>query len=302
MNIFEKLKHNVISNPIIKKIISDLNLNDRQINSGINIFLKIIEENKHLNELEFITKVEIYDDNSVIEISVPNKEVSNVLKRRKNRLLRDITDINDFTILKPLNSANEKINIKNDVNNFFWIIPNKKESNDRKQLALWYKDFLKNLSENRYTKGAYIHGPMGTGKTFFLNALANLLSEKDRKVIFANVNDLFDYLTNNIDSRGEGNNFEICQIMKSVDILIIDDIGSEKRNSWFLFSILYPILEYREKNKKATCFSSLFNYLELKKYWTKSKDLDPVKIERLIDKITSLTTPIHLKGDNLRKL
>ncbi|MBR3832156.1 MAG: hypothetical protein IKJ72_00785, partial [Mycoplasmataceae bacterium] len=103
----------------------------------------------------------------------------------------------------------------------------------------------------------------------------------------------------NVEKNNELNSY-IIDKLKNVDVLIIDDIGNEKQSNWFLFSILYPILEFRLNEQKIVCFSSIFSSLNLKKYWLKSKELDSIKVERLIDKINSLTNQIELSGENVR--
>ncbi len=297
----KEIKKKVLTNELILKIIKELNLNEDQINSGIDIFLKIIMENKNVQELEYITKVEIYDEKTIVGISVPNKKISNLMKQKKYLLLNEISNIKrDIAFANPKN----KIELGEQKPNLFYVeYPNLKDQNNRTNLFTWYANFRKNLEKGKYSKGVYIYGKSGLGKTFFLIALANLISEKFNKTVsFINVNDLYEFLTKNVDSNNNSLNIEVINTLKNVEILIIDDIGSEKQSNWFLFSILYPIIDYRLKEEKPTCFSSYFSLPELKKYWSRSKELDYVKVERLIDKIKSLVKVVHLEGKNIRDI
>ncbi|MBR4025389.1 MAG: ATP-binding protein [Mycoplasmataceae bacterium] len=300
MNKFDQIKNKILENEHITKIIKKLNLNYAQIESGYDIFLKIIEEQKNPENLEYITKVEIYDENTIIAISVPNSKLKEELKRKQFHLLDDITKLNESLIFENKSDKNKKEKTKLDKNIFYWEIKNL-EKNDRLKALNWLaKNYIKLfIKDNIYTKGIYLYGGFGVGKTYFLMTLANYSITKEKSVIFVNSSDLYDYMKKNVEKNNELNSY-IIDKLKNVDVLIIDDIGNEKQSNWFLFSILYPILEFRLNEQKIVCFSSIFSLLNLKKYWLKSKELDSIKVERLIDKINSLTNQIELSGENVR--
>lgn len=296
MKIEDRIKQTILENKVIKEIINSLNLNKKQIESGYDIFLKIIDEQENLQNLEFITKVIIYDESNVIGVQVPNKKTFNSFKRNKYYVLKEISNVEES--IKFANPKSTEISKpKDDI--FYWVYPRLKNENNRSQLALWLKEFYSNRKNSKYTKGLYVHGKFGLGKTYFFYALTNYLIEREIFVSFININDLYEHLTRNMEKSNEIN-FEIVDKMKNVDFLLIDDLGSEKHSSWFLFTILYPIFEYRLKEQKTTMINSIFSYNELKKYWMKSKELDDIKVERVIDKIKGLTKEVCLKGKNIR--
>ena len=300
MNKFDQIKNKILENEHITKIIKNLNLNYAQIESGYDIFLKIIEEQKNPENLEYITKVEIYDENTIIAISVPNSKLKEELKRKQFHLLDDITKLNESLIFENKSDKNKKEKTKLDKNIFYWEIKNL-EKNDRLKALNWLaKNYIKLfIKDNIYTKGVYLYGGFGVGKTYFLMTLANYSINKEKSVIFVNSSELYDYMKKNVEKNNYLNSY-IIDKLKNVDVLIIDDIGNEKQSNWFLFSILYPIFTYRYNEEKIVCFSSIFSLLNLKKYWLKSKELDSIKVERLIDKINSLTNQIELSGENVR--
>ena len=300
MNKFDQIKNKILENEHITKIIKKLNLNYAQIESGYDIFLKIIEEQKNPENLEYITKVEIYDENTIIAISVPNSKLKEELKRKQFHLLDDITKLNESLIFENKSDKNKKEKTKLDKNIFYWEIKNL-EKNDRLKALNWLaKNYIKLfIKDNIYTKGIYLYGGFGVGKTYFLMTLANYSINKEKSVIFINSSELYDYMKKNVEKNNDLNSY-IIDKLKNVDVLIIDDIGNEKQSNWFLFSILYPIFTYRYNEEKIVCFSSIFSLLNLKKYWLKSKELDSIKVERLIDKINSLTNQIELSGENVR--
>ncbi|MBR3348229.1 MAG: ATP-binding protein [Mycoplasmataceae bacterium] len=300
MNKFDQIKNKILENEHITKIIKNLNLNYAQIESGYDIFLKIIEEQKNHENLEYITKVEIYDENTIMAISVPNSKLKEELKRKQFHILDEITKLNESLIFENKSDKNKKEKTKLDKNIFYWEIKNL-EKNDRLKALNWLaKNYIKLfIKDNIYTKGIYLYGGFGVGKTYFLMTLANYSINKEKSVIFVNSSELYDYMKKNVEKNNDLNSY-IIDKLKNVDVLIIDDIGNEKQSNWFLFSILYPIFTYRYNEEKIVCFSSIFSLLNLKKYWLKSKELDSIKVERLIDKINSLTNQIELSGENVR--
>ncbi|MBR2998949.1 MAG: ATP-binding protein [Mycoplasmataceae bacterium] len=300
MNKFDQIKNKILENEHITKIIKKLNLNYAQIESGYDIFLKIIEEQKNHENLEYITKVEIYDENTIMAISVPNSKLKEELKRKQFHILDEITKLNESLIFENKSDKNKKEKTKLDKNIFYWEIKNL-EKNDRLKALNWLaKNYIKLfIKDNIYTKGIYLYGGFGVGKTYFLMTLANYSINKEKSVIFVNSSELYDYMKKNVEKNNDLNSY-IIDKLKNVDVLIIDDIGNEKQSNWFLFSILYPIFTYRYNEEKIVCFSSIFSLLNLKKYWLKSKELDSIKVERLIDKINSLTNQIELSGENVR--
>ncbi|MBR3571351.1 MAG: cell division protein ZapE, partial [Mycoplasmataceae bacterium] len=174
MNKFDQIKNKILENEHITKIIKKLNLNYAQIESGYDIFLKIIEEQKNPENLEYITKVEIYDENTIIAISVPNSKLKEELKRKQFHLLDDITKLNESLIFENKSDKNKKEKTKLDKNIFYWEIKNL-EKNDRLKALNWLaKNYIKLfIKDNIYTKGIYLYGGFGVGKTYFLMTLAN---------------------------------------------------------------------------------------------------------------------------------
>lgn len=277
----------VTENKHIKEIINELKLNEDQIISAYPYFMNIIEENKDLEKYEYITKIKIYDEKNVVAISVVNNNANIEIKSKRLNWLYYLSNINyNFKWDNPKESDENKF----DENIFYW--KNKKIKNfDRQKIALWTVSFTKKFLKKDYHQGIYIYGSFNTGKTLFLNSLANYVIKNNRSVIFITSVDLLDFLLKNIEKNNESN-YEVINKMKEVDVLLIDDLGQEKMNNWFL-SIIYQILDYRFKNKKICCFTSNFSLNELKKQWFKVKDLEKIKIEKIINKISNLAQEIN---------
>lgn len=147
-------------------------------------------------------------------------------------------------------------------------------------------------------RGFYLTGTFGVGKTYMLSALANELMVMDYQVFIVHfptfVNDLKGSFADNTMTQ------QIDQL-KQVDVLIIDDIGAQFNSAWSRDDILMPILEYRMREGKPTCFTSNFTMKELEEHLAHSKDgHEPVKARRILERINYLAKEMILSGENLR--
>lgn len=113
--------------------------------------------------------------------------------------------------------------------------------------------FLTKYKNNERPNGMYIHGKNNTGKTYALSALGNELRKEGISVIIAYYPDL----VREFKSRVANNNLEeLISKLKTVEVLMLDDIGGEGKSVWVRDEILGPILQYRFLDKRSTFFSS----------------------------------------------
>ncbi len=157
----------------------------------------------------------------------------------------------------------------------------------------WLLDFIDNYSKD--SKGLYLHGNFGCGKTYLVSATFNELAKAGfktsiifypefvRQAFYDDFKDKFDRI-------------------KKVDLLLIDDIGAENLTAYNRDEILCPLLQYRMDNKLTTFFTSNLNMEDLKNHLSFSKKgVDEVKAGRIISRIEQLTTDLELISKNLRK-
>lgn len=291
-------KKEIIEHQLIKQIIKQLNLNENQIESGIELFQKIIEEQENSSNLNFKTKIKVYDENNIIGVVVPNGSLKDALIREKYHLLNKITFLNP-SIKFHKNISADIHSIKED---FFWSLKESPE-NDRSEVARWFKNFYKAKIENvndKNFKGFYLHGEFGVGKTTFLSAFANYLIDHKKTVVYIKLSDLSNQLKKMFDDSEKIHN--LIDTIKNSDYLLIDDIGSEKASEWLLLDVLFQILDFRSTYKKVTCFTSNYEIKSLEQIYIKNKNIDSLGIKRLIDRISSLTESITMKGNNIKNI
>jgi DNA replication protein DnaC len=75
-------------------------------------------------------------------------------------------------------------------------------------------------------------GPVGTGKTHLMMAVGNAALDADIPTLFAPVPDLLDYLRQTFDPRNHLSYEEFFERLKSIDLLLLDDLGTEASTPW----------------------------------------------------------------------
>ena len=142
-------------------------------------------------------------------------------------------------------------------------------------------------STNELPTGLYIYGNFGSGKTYFLSALANELAQKDIKTIIVFMPDLSRNLKNAI---GENLLESRVNLLKNVDVLMLDDLGGEMVSSWLRDEIIAPIIQYRLINNKPIYITSNLDYNLLREHFASTKDdVDNIKSSRILERIKQMT-------------
>jgi len=155
-------------------------------------------------------------------------------------------------------------------------------------------NFLANIDTTK--QGFGLIGDFSTGKTFLLAAVANELTKKGKSVILAYFPDLVRSIKNSISEPVKLES--ILNKLKTVDVLMLDDLGSENMTTWLRDEILGPVITYRYASNKPMCISSNLDLPGLTDHFAKTNDsFDSVKATRIINKLIAITG----KFVNLRK-
>ena len=169
----------------------------------------------------------------------------------------------------------------------------------RAKIIKWINKFYDDFKSGKQTKGLYLSGSFGSGKTYILSALLNELSKLNYSCIIVYYPELLRSIKESFNS--DDYNERINEI-KKCDLLLIDDIGAETTTPWNRDEILGTILQYRMDNKKATFFTSNLNIKELENHFiTSNKDEEVIKARRIIERVKYLTDELELIGENKRK-
>lgn len=169
----------------------------------------------------------------------------------------------------------------------------------KRQKVICYLDkFFEDYSLSKNNIGLYLHGSFGCGKSFLVNALLNELKEKKK------VSTLSIYFPEALRTlKDDWDNFAgKMEYLKSVDVLLIDDIGAEKVTEWGRDEVLGTILQARMDRNLATFFTSNLTIDELESHLAISnKSDDAIKARRIIERIKQLTNDMELISKNRRE-
>lgn len=114
--------------------------------------------------------------------------------------------------------------------------------------------FSRNFTKVKAGQGLILYGRSGTGKTHLASAIANTIKDK-HSVAFAYMPTLLERMrTSNVS----------LEPLLSVDLLILDDIGSERETGWTTERLLI-IVDGRLTNLKPTVFTTNYDLDDLEK-------------------------------------
>ena len=162
-------------------------------------------------------------------------------------------------------------------------------------------DFIKNYHKDRYEKGIYLYGAMGTGKTYAMCAIANELAKRGISCAVVYFPELIAGIKASFKTVNDTD--DTVEKLKNIPVLMLDDIGSESVTSWMRDEILGRILNHRMMYELPTFFTSNFNLEQLQSHYaqTNRNEYEPVKATRILERIKALAIPVELVGKNYRR-
>lgn len=107
-----------------------------------------------------------------------------------------------------------------------------------------------------------IFGGVGSGKTHLAAAIANDFVDRGIPAMFGTYQTHLENIKNEFDNTGLRK--QLSEI-KNVPILVIDDIGKERKTEWTQ-SILFDIVNFRYEHLLPTIFTSNFNDTDFANY------------------------------------
>ncbi|WP_438446499.1 primosomal protein DnaI [Gorillibacterium sp. sgz5001074] len=149
------------------------------------------------------------------------------------------------------------------------------------------------------TKGLYLEGSLGTGKTFLMCYMLYELAKEGLSGVIVYMPDFAEDLKAMF---GEPQKLkDTVDLLKETDLLVLDDIGAENMNPWLRDHVLGTILNYR-MNRKPTFFTSNYEFEGLEKHFSfTSKDgEEEFKGQRIMDRIRHYVEVVEVHGHNKR--
>ena len=158
---------------------------------------------------------------------------------------------------------------------------------------------ISNYKKSDGTKGIYLYGNFGCGKTFIMYNLANyLVKSKNKKVIFA----YYPELVREVKSSIANNTLEKLIVkLKNIDVLMLDDFGAELNSSFIRDEFLGPILQYRMMAGLPVFMTSNHDINSLRSHLSETRDeQNVVKADRIIERIAYMMNVVKLNDKNYR--
>lgn len=120
-------------------------------------------------------------------------------------------------------------------------------------------DYIKNFREYfTQGKGLYLEGPCGTGKTHLAIAIALAIINTGVPVICKTSIDILGDIKRCYERNSKVTEEEVLEAYKTVDLLIIDDLGKEQVTEWSV-PVLYSILNERYEALLPTIITTNYN-------------------------------------------
>lgn len=143
------------------------------------------------------------------------------------------------------------------------------------------KDYTKKCIEGKQENGLIITGNSGVGKTHLVASISNELIEEDKLVLMGRLTLLLDMIKETFKDNSKSEN-ELIDLFSNIDMVVIDDLGTEKISSWALDK-LYTIIVNRNENKLPIIITTKFDKDSLlhRFYQSNDKELSKAIIQKL---------------------
>ncbi len=173
-----------------------------------------------------------------------------------------------------------------------------KDDKKRVPILKYMTEFIKDYTKGKKTKGLYLNGSFGSGKTYLIAALFNDLAKKGIKSAIVYYPD---FIVDLKASFNKDDYIDKFNYIKKVPLLLLDDIGAENVSNYNRDEILGPILQYRMEEELPTFFTSNLTISELENNLSiTNSGVDKVKARRIIERIKNLSVSLELVSKSRR--
>jgi len=275
-----------------KKLVSSLNLPQDKLMKYTSKLRKTTEQLKKCKNCSGLISCENEINGFIYYPEIQNGKLnfSHISCKYKRKFIKDnmyLDNIYSFDIPKDIINAKMKDIYTDD--------------KSRIPVIKWIKDFINDYDGNKKQKGLYLNGNFGSGKTYLISACFNELAKKGVKSAIIYRPEFLRKLKASFNSDNDSFS-NLFDRIKTVPLLLIDDIGAENTTPWGRDEILGPILQYRMQQNLTTFFTSNLSLDDLEKHFSVTKEsVDVVKSRRILERIKDLTTELVMIGENRRK-
>ncbi len=263
-NSIQALKTILLSNVKEKeKLLSNLKKQNSHLIKEKNEFIKkISKENNYLNphfECKLCKDTGYITKNSETKMcSCLKQKIFDIAYNKSNMGNLERENFSNFNI-RTFSDKSDKEKYKSEIS------PRENMKIIREKAELFISNF-----DNPEEKNLIFIGNTGVGKTFLTNCIANEVLKLGKTVLYQTAPVMFDQI-NNAKFGKENSKFDLYENILNVDLLIIDDLGTEKITDTKiteLFTIINTRLLNQNHKITKTIISTNYNVDELFKTYT----------------------------------
>ncbi len=164
------------------------------------------------------------------------------------------------------------------------------KTSDNQKVYVLAEKYVNNFSEMRKKRqGILFWGPVGTGKSYTAACIANELMNKQIPVVMTS----FVKILQNIQGKPEVES-ELMNRLNEADLLIIDDLGTE-RNTDYALEKVYNIIDGRYRVGKPMILTTNMTLREM-------QENTDIRYKRIYDRIFEMCFPAKVAGRSWREM
>ena len=146
--------------------------------------------------------------------------------------------------------------------------------------------------------GIIFYGPPGTGKTFATACISNYLMDHGKTVLVFSL----DLYLNKIKANFGDTEEELLNLVRSCDLLVLDDFGGESTLSEWAISKIFNLIDTRYRSEKPILISTNLKLSKDNNKCELFKKFQVMNNCRIKDRIKNMCYPIKLDGNSKRKI
>ena len=141
--------------------------------------------------------------------------------------------------------------------------------------------------------GLLLVGKCGCGKTMLAAIVATESIKKNRNVLFATVPRLLNDIKSTYSEKSNESTLGVLKTIESVDVLVLDDLGTEKASEW-VSEILFSIINERYHERRQTIITSNYSAKELEEH------IGGETGRRIVSRICSMCEYVYIEEEDWR--
>ncbi|MGE5407425.1 MAG: ATP-binding protein [Syntrophothermus sp.] len=154
------------------------------------------------------------------------------------------------------------------------------------------REYVEDLDANlERGRGLWLFGDTGTGKTTLAMLISKAALEAGRTVAIYSLPKLLARIRRTYDAEPGGDSYlSFFERLTSVDLLHLDDLGTEKKSDWVLEQ-LYALVNERYESQRSILITTNLDHIALE---------DQIGA-RTVSRLTEICEEVHLRGHDRRK-